>query len=351
MDLHQVTLQNIRTTLVGLLHMLGRQRPPQLHAAPFYFVEAALAAIGFDTRMVALFPKMRPRDLCALACASRSLHTLVTNYREAVNATTIEASYEAVAQLTVEETEVEWGNVTFHLFEAVLGAFGEDALIVALLPKMSYRDLRALACASRSLHTLVAAYKDTFAQLTVMETDVDWGNVTFVAGMRNLVQLCVGDVTYDLVEKSDLLPASRPRYDLTIMRTQSPLDVVELSVAAALFLGAILGDSLHMLILADGREMDATELRTCEQLDLDFLLGIGMAPIAEADIALLRGVIWCNPNLELGTALEQLRTRAFVNSREALHVQAADEEGLANAEREYMEWARAWYVWAQRNAQ
>ena len=59
----------------------------------------------------------------------------------------------------------------------------------------------------------------------------------------------------------------------------------------------------------------------------------------------------CNPNLELGTALEQLRTRAFVNSREALHVQAADEEGLANAEREYMEWARAWYVWAQRNAQ
>ena len=76
-------------------------------------------------------------------------------------------------------------------------------------------------------------------------------------------------------------------YDLTIMRTQSPLDVVELSVAAALYLGAILGDSLHMLILADGREMDATELRTCEQLDLDFLLGIGMAPIAEADIALL----------------------------------------------------------------
>ena len=191
MDLHQVTLRNIRTTLVGLLHMLGRQRPPQLHAAPFYFVEAALAAIGFDTRMVALFPKMRPRDLCALACASRSLHTLVTNYREAVNATTIEASYEAVAQLTVEETEVEWGNVTFHLFEAVLGAFGEDALIVALLPKMSYRDLRALACASRSLHTLVAAYKDTFAQLIVMETDVDWGNVTFVAEMRNLVQLCV----------------------------------------------------------------------------------------------------------------------------------------------------------------
>ena len=339
MDLHQVTLRNIRTTLVGLLHMLGRQRPPQLHAAPFYFVEAALAAIGFDTRMVALFPKMRPRDLCALACASRSLHTLVTNYREAVNATTIEASYEAVAQLTVEETEVEWGNVTFHLFEAVLGAFGEDALIVALLPKMSYRDLRALACASRSLHTLVAAYKDTFAQLTVMETDVDWGNVTFVAEMRNLVQLCVsvsvGDVTYDL----------------TIMRTQSPLDVVELSVAAALYLGAILGDSLHMLILADGRELDTMELRTCEQLDLDFLLGIGMAPIAEADIALLRGVIWCNPNLELGTALEQLRTRAFVNSQEALHVQAADEEGLANAEREYMEWARAWYVWAQRDAQ
>ena len=135
------------------------------------------------------------------------------------------------------------------------------------------------------------------------------------------------------------------------MRTQSPLDVVELSVAAALYLGAILGDSLHMLILADGREMDATELRTCEQLDLDFLLGIGMAPIAEADIALLRGVIWCNPNLELGTALEQLRTRAFVNSQEALHLQAADEEGLANAEREYMEWARAWYVWAQRDAE
>ena len=90
------------------------------------------------------------------------------------------------------------------------------------------------------------------------------------------------------------------------MRTQSPLDVVELSVAAALYLGAILGDSLHMLILADGREMDATELRTCEQLDLDFLLGLGLAPLAEADIALLRGVICCNPTLELAPSFAQL---------------------------------------------
>ena len=40
MDLHQVTWRNIRTTLVGLLQMLGWQRPRQLHAAPFYFVEA-----------------------------------------------------------------------------------------------------------------------------------------------------------------------------------------------------------------------------------------------------------------------------------------------------------------------
>ena len=89
---------------------------------------------------------------------------------------------------------------------------------------------------------------------------------------------------------------------------------------------------------------------TCEQLDLDFLLRIGMAPIAEADIALLRGVIWCNPNLELGAAVEELRTRAFVNSREALHLRAADEAGLANAEWEYMEWARAWHLW-ERNAE
>ena len=86
MDLHQVTLRNIRTTLVGLLHMLGRQRPPQLHAAPFYFVEAALAAIGFDTRMVALFPKMRPRDLCALACASRSHRGVETATADVVRA-------------------------------------------------------------------------------------------------------------------------------------------------------------------------------------------------------------------------------------------------------------------------
>ena len=33
-DLQQVTLRNIRTTLVGLLQMLGWQRPRQLRAAP-----------------------------------------------------------------------------------------------------------------------------------------------------------------------------------------------------------------------------------------------------------------------------------------------------------------------------
>ena len=101
MDLQQVILRNIRATLVGLLQMLGSQRPRQLHAAPFHLVES-----------------------------------------------NIEAS--------------------------VLGAIGEDVLMVELLPKMRYRDLRALACASRSLHTLVAHYKDTFAQLTVTETDVEW---------------------------------------------------------------------------------------------------------------------------------------------------------------------------------
>ena len=86
MDLHQVTLRNIRSQLVGLLQMLGWQRPHQLHTAPFYLVEAALEAIGFDALMVAFFPKMRTRDIRALACASRSLHTLVTDYREAANA-------------------------------------------------------------------------------------------------------------------------------------------------------------------------------------------------------------------------------------------------------------------------
>ena len=87
MDLHQVTLRNIRTTLVGLMHMLGRQRPPQLHAAPFHLVESnikasVLGAIGEDVLMVELLPKIRYRDLRALACASRSLHTLVAHYKD-----------------------------------------------------------------------------------------------------------------------------------------------------------------------------------------------------------------------------------------------------------------------------
>ena len=71
----------------------------------------------------------------------------------------------------------------------------------------------------------MAAYKDTFAQLTVTETDVDWGNVTFVAGMRNLVQLCVsvsvGDVTYDLLERSVLLTASRLKSPYILFRGPS----------------------------------------------------------------------------------------------------------------------------------
>ena len=102
----------------------------------------------------------------------------------------------------------------------------------------------------------------------------------------------------------------------------------------------------RVLILADGREVDAAQLRTCRTLNLDSLLGQGPAPIAEADIAMLRGIIWRNPHLEPNAAVAKLNSRAFVNSEEYRWglLSAGTEE---DAERTYMEWARGWAEWAR----
>ena len=212
-------------------------------------------------------------------------------------------------------------------FEAALEAIGDDALAVMIFWDLGIHGIRALACTSRTLCILVTRYSSQAVQLSATEAEAEWANVTFVARMmRNLEHLYVGDADHLVVA----------------MRTRSPVDIAKLNVASALFLGAALADNLHMLILTDGRRLNARTLRTCRRLDLNSLLGVGMAPIAEADVAFLRGIIWRNPHLELNAALERLWKRAFVNSQERLGWMLNGED-LADAEREYMKWARGWF--------
>ena len=211
----------------------------------------------------------------------------------------------------------------------MLVAMGEDAVVAAFFARLSLRDKRSLACTSDTLRGIVTLQWRS-AQLTVAETDADWNNATFVAGLRSLETLRVGDSFFKLMA----------------MRTQSFIDIAGIGAASALFLGASFGGDVRVLILADGREVDAAQLRTCRTLNLDSLLGQGPAPIAEADIAMLLGIIWRNPRLDPNAAMELLGSRAFVNSEEYRFSDLfpVTEE---DAERRYMEWARAWKDWAR----
>ena len=211
-------------------------------------------------------------------------------------------------------------------FEAALANLGEDALVLSLFRQMSLRDKRALACTSRAANKLVSREWST-GQLNVSPADAEWANAIFVARLRDLKTLRVGDDEFDLAE----------------MRTQSPIDVVDFGTASALFLGAWLSHDVHRLILADGRTVDADSLRTCRRLDLDTLFPGCPAPISDADIAFLQGLVWRNPRLKLGASVALLRTRAFANQTEYQYtgwrMQAAS---AREAEQMYMRWARSW---------
>ena len=78
----------------------------------------------------------------------------------------------------------------------MLVAIGEDAVLVTFFARLSVRDKRSLACTSDTLRGLVTLQWRT-AQLTVAEADADWHNATFVAGLRNLEMLRIGDSVFN----------------------------------------------------------------------------------------------------------------------------------------------------------
>ena len=89
--------------------------------------------------------------------------------------------------------------------------------------------------------------------------------------------------------------------------------------------------------------MDLQDLRTCLLLQVDKVLGEGLAPIADADIAFLSGVLRHNPHLDHDKAMAQFRARVFANSS----VDARNWYGI-HEESEYMLWTREWNMLAVR---
>ena len=202
---------------------------------------------------------------------------------------------------------------------SMVDTFSEDAIVVMLsLGAFPVSGIRALACASRTMRQLIAlAWRD--AHLAIADADASWIDAKFVAGLSSLEKLCIGDHSFDL----------------TAMRSQSHVDTAGWSATTALILGAVLGGDVDCFTLASGGKVDARRMRTCRKLKLDGDI------LAEADIALLCGVIWRNPRINRGVAMANLRKRSYPNSDDA---KCADYKGhdLFRAEQEYMEWSRAW---------
>ena len=170
-----------------------------------------------------------------------------------------------------------------------LEALGEDAMLLLILLPLPLHTKRSLACTDAWLYGLVMPYLRA-PELTVTTDDATSNNAAFLERLPSLRVLHVDD----------------RELHIEYMRTESNVNIVGLGAPAAFFLGAVFGGSVRVFHLA-ARVLDAGSLRTCLQLDTRSMPRPDLGILCEADIELMRGIMWRNPHLNLDATLAQLR--------------------------------------------
>lgn len=171
----------------------------------------------------------------------------------------------------------------------LLEALGEDATLLAFLPHLSLYAKRSLACTDRWLHAKMMSQL-LAPELAVTADDATWSNAIFLDRLPYLRVLRVDNRALNIEH----------------MRLQLHVNIVGLGESAAFFLGAVLGGHVHVFELA-ARILDAEALRTCKKLDARSMPTPHYGMLIEADVELMRGIMWRNQHLNLHCTLEALR--------------------------------------------
>lgn len=199
-------------------------------------------------------------------------------------------------------------------FEFALLHLGADAMQLALLHKLPFHTIRALACTDSTTRSLVARYMRTSQHLSLSAaTDATWANAAYLARLPHLRSLRVGSAVYDL-----------PTLRGTCIELRS------LSVATATLLGGVLGRFVSEVRLAVGTLVSVASWRTSTTLTATTRL-----PLKEVDAAFLQGVLRCNPHLQPDDVRDALdRTVALcrnINTRTSMRSHPPPVQALVNA--------------------
>jgi len=194
------------------------------------------------------------------------------------------------------------------LVVALVVAIGPDALRLALLDKLPLRARRALACASVAFRGVVTPHLRA-SMLAVADEDADWDNAAFVARLPDLTMLCMG--------------VGAP-HDLQALRAQPQLNLAQLSVESALFLGAVLGGSVESVRLSLPDGFGAPQVVHAAPMRQGLRLAFGTPRMGAADVAFFRGVFARNPHFKPDDVEAALRGMVEARGRRRSYVTATD---------------------------
>jgi hypothetical protein len=194
------------------------------------------------------------------------------------------------------------------LVVALVVAIGPDALRLALLDKLPLRARRALACASVAFRGVVTPHLRA-SMLAVADEDADWDNAAFVARLPDLTMLCMG--------------VGAP-HDLQALRAQPQLNLAQLSVESALFLGAVLGGSVESVRLSLPDGFGAPQVVHAAPMRHGLRLAFGTPRMGAADVAFFRALFARNPHFKPDDVEAALRSMVEARGRRRSYVTAAD---------------------------